>query len=110
MTHDPLCSWYGSTEFETVIGCDDCDLIAKVRVEESNRVMTMRYTQVKGWQEMKEAIAYQQGMEDMLAKCIAAVLGVSVYRWPYSEPHDEYTECITVDGAVAALRALQEKP
>jgi hypothetical protein len=31
MTHSPLCRWHGSTEFETVVGCDECDLIAKVR-------------------------------------------------------------------------------
>ncbi len=31
MTHDPLCRWQGSTEFDTVVFCDDCDLIAKVR-------------------------------------------------------------------------------
>ena len=30
MTHSPLCRWHGSTEFETVVGCDECDLIAKV--------------------------------------------------------------------------------
>jgi hypothetical protein len=38
MTHDPLCPWYGSTEFETVVGCDDCDLIAKVRHDERQKL------------------------------------------------------------------------
>jgi hypothetical protein len=31
MNHDPLCLWQGSTEFDTVLSCDECDLIAKVR-------------------------------------------------------------------------------
>ena len=33
MTHDPLCRWHGSTEFDTIDGCDECDLIANVRKE-----------------------------------------------------------------------------
>ena len=36
-----------------------------------------------------------------------AVASMPVYRWPYSEPHDEYVECITVDGALAAIDALR---
>jgi hypothetical protein len=31
MTHDQMCRWHGSTEFDTVVSCDECDLIAKVR-------------------------------------------------------------------------------
>lgn len=36
-SHDPLCSWFQSTEFDTVIGCDDCDLIARVREDEREK-------------------------------------------------------------------------
>jgi hypothetical protein len=34
MTHDALCRWQGSTEFDTVVSCDDCELIARVRANE----------------------------------------------------------------------------
>jgi hypothetical protein len=35
--------------------------------------MQLRYQEVAGWQDMKEALAWQQGQRDMLAKCIAEV-------------------------------------
>ena len=57
-----------------------------------------------------EAYGRRRGWNEALDAAEAAVLGVSVYRWPYSEPHDKYTECITVDSAVAAIDALKEKP
>ena len=47
--------------------------------------------------------------ERVLDAAREAVLGVSVYRWPYSEPSDEYAECITVDSALAAIDALREE-
>ena len=37
MTHDPLCPWFESTEWDTVISCDDCDLIARVRTDEQSK-------------------------------------------------------------------------
>jgi len=40
MTHDPLCRWHGSTEFDTVVSCDECELIAKVREDERGNNFT----------------------------------------------------------------------
>jgi hypothetical protein len=62
MTHDPLCRWQGSTEFDTVLSCDECDLIAKVREEQRIGI---------------EAVAYF-AQRDMLAKCIEALRA----QWP----------------------------
>jgi|688.fasta_scaffold192437_2 hypothetical protein len=36
-SHDPLCPLSGSTEWDDVIGCDDCNLIAKVREDQTQR-------------------------------------------------------------------------
>jgi hypothetical protein len=34
-SHDPLCPWNGSTEWDQLIACDDCNLIAKVRQDQT---------------------------------------------------------------------------
>jgi len=36
-SHDLLCPWSGSTEWDLVIGCHDCDLIAKVRKNQTQQ-------------------------------------------------------------------------
>jgi hypothetical protein len=64
--------------------------------------------------------AYKQGQQDMLAKCIAAVeaLQSNTYipvataheRCPDPTIHTRWTPVVTVPDALAALRALQEKP
>jgi hypothetical protein len=73
--------------------------------------MQLRYQQVTGWQDMKEALAWQQGQRDMLAKCIAAVEAVQPrfdnFSWGLDA--DEDGDLLRRDDAIAALRALQEK-
>ena len=80
MTHDPLCPWHGSTEFDLVISCDDCDLIAKVRedmlakcldaVETSllNRILDLSYCMKDDdchiWAEAVE-VAYSDSMQSL---------------------------------------------
>jgi hypothetical protein len=36
-SHDPLCPWSGSTEWDLLIGCHDCNLISKVRDDQTQR-------------------------------------------------------------------------
>jgi len=114
MSHDPLCAISGGPCCPWMGECDcqcTCDLIGKVRKDEADRVMSLRYQQVTGWQDMKEALAWQQGQRDMLAKCIAAVdeVGNKAGSWrPSDQPSEDYF--VAVVDAIAALQALQEKP
>jgi hypothetical protein len=99
--HDPLCPNQPEYHDGSVLWparCD-CDLIAKVRKDEANRVMSLRYTEVTGWQDMKEALAWQQGQRDMLAHCIALIeesVPWSTENW------------IAVDERAAILAALRD--
>jgi hypothetical protein len=67
MIHDPLC-----VEPQTDYPCKRCweiececlcicDILIKARRDEADRVMQLRYREVTGWQDMKEALAWQQG-------------------------------------------------
>jgi hypothetical protein len=122
MSHDPLC-----VEPQTDYPCKRCweiececlcicDILAKARRDEANRVMQLRYQEVTGWQDMKEALAWQQGQRDMLAKCIATVETAICDERDSTRAHIRYDccGCSTIDAmsedAIAALRALQEKP
>jgi hypothetical protein len=105
MTHDPLC-----VEPQTDYPCKRCweiececlcicDILAKARKDEADRVMSLRYQHVTGWQDMKEALAWQQGQRDMLAKCIALIeesVPWSAENW------------IAVDERAAILAALRD--
>ena len=84
MTHDPLCPTI-ETGFDT--RCQ-CDLIDKVREDEQDRQYEF---QSDNW---------EKGYFYAIAKCIAAVEATRAdAKWPQD-----------VDDAIAALRALQEKP
>jgi len=113
MTHDPLCPcgevpsgrycYLINPETGRCIECD-CWLIAKVRKEEADRVMSLRYNEVKGWSDMMQARAWERGQQDMLAKAIAAV----EYLHDHEAPHDAHKDALW--NTITALRALQEKP
>lgn len=97
--HDPLCpyrEWY----------CQ-CHLIAKVRQDQCSLCCTKSEAAIaaafqSGMDQMIggiEQVSYHKGQRDMLAKCIAAV-----------EALHTPAPWVGIDAALAALRALQEKP
>lgn len=106
MIHDPLCP---SADGSADIYCE-CELIAKVREDTNASQLTM-------WNRTQEQAAfiietatksvwidgYGEGRKDMLAKCIAAV---DARIRPTLHP----LENAGIGEALAALRALQEKP
>lgn len=92
MTHDPLCP---SADGSNDIYCE-CELIAKVREDERDcdkHGEVIRY----------RCPHYQQGRQDMLAKCIAVVEACG------DDKGYVYSDTMTgVVWALDALRALQE--
>lgn len=96
MTHDPMCPfapWPDERCYQPDAGVSICSIIAKVREDERDKDLDYRYI---------AAQAEAQGQRHMLARCIAAVDGMVIDTVGNS--------AATVDQAIAALRALQEKP
>lgn len=76
MTHDPLCPWFGSTEFDTVISCDDCDLIARVREDERKKYET--YSNAR-------KVGREQGYSAALRDAVTAIEALVCISSPKTE-------------------------
>jgi hypothetical protein len=107
--HDALCPSLNCIDS----GCEDCcrcDLIAKVRQDQQILSLSTRVRELKPY-----ANGYCDGERDMLAKCIAAVEALEPLLF-VDKHHGGYDccGCSTLDAlhedALAAMRALQEKP
>lgn len=115
MTHDPLCRRKGVTE-ALMGGCAECNLIAKVREDEQDKSRQALEAQAKRiirMADMQAGVAAAMASDEMLERCIAAV--ETVTHWtdsdmglPLTDRVDE--KWIAKGNAVAALRALKEKP
>jgi len=90
VTHDPLCPYMHTAHQRDHVACQ-CALIAKVREEKLDDL---------------HAKSYREGSEDMLAKCIAAV--VDMHQDGCGLYYGLINSCDC--GIESALRALQEKP
>jgi len=72
MNHDLLCPWQVSTEFDAVVSCDDCDLIAKVRADETNQIRD-RHDRHSG---LVCSDSYGRGLRDAMVQFNAIVAGM----------------------------------
>jgi hypothetical protein len=63
---------------------------------EVERIMALKFNEVKGWSAYRESLAYEQAIRD----CIAAVERINSVDWA----------CDPEPAVDAALRALLEKP
>jgi len=51
---------------------------------------------------------YADGQRDAIAKAVNAVEMLSPMHWKYDGTKDDYAECVTVDSAIAAIKAVGE--
>jgi hypothetical protein len=100
MTHDPLCV---KTADPYSMKMCECELIAKARKDEADRVMRLRYQQVWREQAIKDCIAVVEGL-DLNSHYRMSCEPPSPVDWSIHNRCDAEMDILT------ALRDLQEKP